>query len=74
MPHLVDLSSSFPSGSTITSHLIYKQLGLERTYVYDCCGATMTSLHLNPLASYVKEILPSTKKTVTELWVIEFFS
>ena len=54
MPHLVDLSSAFPSGSTITSHLIYKQLGSD-------ARATKTSQHLNPLASYDKEILPSTK-------------
>ena len=34
-----------------------------------------SSLRLNPFATYVKErLLPSTKNTVTELWVIEFVS
>ena len=41
----------------------------SRAYVYDCCGATKTSLRLNPLATYVKERLsPSTKNTVTECY------
>ena len=44
----------------------------SRVYVYDCCGATKTSLRSNPLMT--NEILPSTKNTVTELWVIEFVS
>ena len=46
----------------------------SRTYVFDCCGATKTSPGSNPLATYEKEISPSTKNTVTELWVIEFVS
>ena len=33
----------------------------SRAYVYDCWGATKTSLHLNLLATYEKEISPSTK-------------
>ena len=42
--------------------------------VYDCCGATKNFLRLNPFVTYEKEISPSTKNTVTELWVIEFVS
>ena len=34
----------------------------SRAYVYDCCGATKTSPHLNLLTTYEKEISPSTKK------------
>ena len=33
----------------------------SRACVYDCCGATKTSPRLNLLATYEKEILPSTK-------------
>ena len=46
----------------------------SRAYVYDCCGATKTSPRSNSLATYEKEISPSTKNTVTELWVVEFVS
>ena len=48
-------------GKTCNSVSMAKQ---SRAYVYDCCGATKTSLRLNPLATYVKE---STKNTVTVL-------
>ena len=37
--------------------------------VHNCCGATKTSTHLNPLVTNVKERLsPSTKNTVTEFF------
>ena len=35
-----------------------------RAYVYDCCGATKTSLCSNPLATYVKERLSLSIKKV----------
>ena len=31
-----------------------------RAYLFDCCGATKTTLHFNPLMTYDKDILPST--------------
>ena len=46
---------------------------LERTSM--SASAPKTSPRSNPFATYVKErLLPSTKNTVTELWVIEFVS
>ena len=44
----------------------------SRAYGYDCCGATSPLLNL--LKTYDKEISLSTKKTVTDLWAIEFVS
>ena len=41
----------------------------SRAYVYDCRGATKTSLNSNLRATYVKERLSqSTKDTVTEYY------
>ena len=39
----------------------------SRAYVYDCCVATKTTPRSNPITTYEKEILPSTKNTLTEL-------
>ena len=46
----------------------------SREYVYDCCGAIKTTPCSNPLATYVKEILPSTKTQSQSYGLKKFFS
>ena len=45
----------------------------SRAYVYDCCGATKTSQHLNLLVTYEKNFAES-KKTQEQSYELEFVS